>query len=247
MINLLKYDWKRNANLIMGSAAALIILQGALSFFSTTRNWQPAMSLTFMFMGYLFVAFMLIIFSSKTYSHNLKSYGRRLLPLATWKTIASPLLLQFILSAALSGLVLLHIWLFKWLAPSSFLDAMGPPNFETGILFFVLIFWTLLFLMLIVYFSITVGHLFNKRLFPWVAIAAFVLLQFVIGYVEELLFNDNLFGTMTADTTSSSLTILMSPTGDISIGNWGVMSFEIVIGAILVSIMLYLLDKKLDA
>ncbi|KQN97671.1 hypothetical protein [Paenibacillus sp. Leaf72] len=247
MINLLKYDWKRNANLIMGSAAALIILQGALSFFSATRNWQPALSLTLMFMGYLFVAFMLIIFSSKTYSHNLKSYGRRLLPLATWKTIASPLLLQFVLSAALSGIVLLHVWLFKWLSPSALLDVLGPPNFETGVLFFILIFWTLLFLMLTVYFSITVGHLFNKKLFPWVAIAVFVLLQFVISYVEELLFNDNLFGTMVSEPTAEGLSILVSPTGDISIGNWGVMSLEIVIGAILVSIMLYLLNKKLDA
>ncbi|WP_341282146.1 hypothetical protein [Paenibacillus sp. FSL H8-0537] len=247
MINLLKYDWKRNANLIMGSAAALIILQGALSFFTATRNWQPAMSLTLMFMGYLFVALMLIIFSSKTYSHNLKSYGRRLLPLATWKTIASPLLLQFILSTALSGLVLLHIWLFKWLSPSASLDLLNLPNFETGVLFFILIFWTLLFLMLMVYFSITVGHLFNKKLFPWVAIAVFVLLQFFMGYAEKWLFNDDLFGTMASELTSSSLTILKSPTGEISIGNWGVMSFEIVIGAILVSIMLYLLSKKLDA
>ncbi|MGG4147400.1 hypothetical protein ABEW34_30215 [Paenibacillus algorifonticola] len=247
MINLLKYDWKRNANLIMGSAVALIILQGALTFFSTTRIWQPAMSLTLMFMGYLFVAFMLIIFSSKTYSHNLKSYGRRLLPLATWKTIASPLLLQIALSAALSGLVLLHFWLFKWLSPNALLDAMDPPNFETGVLFFILIFWTLLFLMLTVYFSITVGHLFNKKLFPWIAIAVFVLLQFVISYVEGFLFNDNLFGTMASESTSSSLTFFMSPTGDTSIGNWGVMAFEIVIGAILVSSMMYLINKKLDA
>ncbi|ANY69983.1 hypothetical protein BBD42_28375 [Paenibacillus sp. BIHB 4019] len=247
MINLLKYDWKRNANLIMGSAAALIILEGALSFFSAARNWQPALSLTLMFMGYLFVALMLIIFSSKTYSHNLKSYGRRLLPLATWKTIASPLLLQFVLSAALSGLVLLHVGLFKWLSPSASLDAVGPPNFETGVLFFILIFWMLLFLMLMVYFSITVGHLFNKKLFPWVAIAVFVLMQFVISYAEKFLFNDDLFGTMASEPSSSSLSFFMSPTGDISIGNWGVMAFEIAIGAILVSIMLYLLNKKLDA
>ncbi|SFE09362.1 hypothetical protein SAMN04487969_10112 [Paenibacillus algorifonticola] len=247
MINLLKYDWKRNANLIMGSAAALIIFQVAISFFGVTRNWPSALPLTFMFMGYCFAALMLIIFSFKTFSHNLKSYGRRLLPVASWKTIASPLLLQFVLSAGLSGLVLLHIWLFKWLSPSASLDALVPPTLKTGVLFFILIFWMVLFLMLLLYFSITVGNLFNKKLMPWVAIAVFVLLQFVISYAEKFLFNDDLFGAVDSELSSSSMSIFMSSTGDISVGNWGVMAFEIVIGAILVNIMLYLLNKKLDA
>lgn len=251
MLRLLKYDWKRNANLLLGLLAVLLFLQIVIGVVGNARGWEQSIILVLSFMLYTMTGIILLIIASKTYENNMKAYNRRLLPIRPFWTAVSSIVLLWLAVAVLSAIAIIHYWIYStyvysgslWPQELAVTDAMGwlKVIFASG--------WSLTFLMMSILVSMTIGASVSLRgkAGTWVGILAFIVIQYVISWVEIVLFRgyDTMrFSVGIMEYSNKSVNAeIMSNIPMLSVGQ---LLFEGAVIALMLLSINYLMSKKVE-
>lgn len=181
MLKLVKYDFRRNRDMILAVFVVTILVQIWIGFVNFTE--QEMFSLNAVV--YVIAVLIVYVFALRTYVHNLKSYNRRLLPKKTLYTVLSPMVLFLVLLLGVVMMVLIHLGVYAMMYSTSYL----PTSFWKGASFsVVLLFWFTGFSMLLVMFSITVALSIRFKGRVWIGIITCFILQYVISFLEEWIF-----------------------------------------------------------
>ncbi|WP_110934174.1 hypothetical protein [Paenibacillus bouchesdurhonensis] len=251
MLRLLKYDWKRNANLSLGLLAVLVVLQIAIGVVGNVRGWEQSIMFMLSIMLYVMTGIILIILASKTYENNMKAYSRRLLPIRPMWNAVSCIVLWWLFNIVLGAVAFIHYWIYSRFV---YFDLWWPQELVVADVlgWFEIIFligWSLTFLMLSILVSMTIGASVSLRgkAGTWVGLLAFILIQNAVGLVEQWLFGGYdmmLFrigsvqhSTMGVNAEVISTTPLLSA---------GQLLFEGAIMVLMLVLIDYLLSKKVE-
>ncbi|MGF7048242.1 flagellar biosynthesis protein FlhB [Paenibacillus sp. DS2015] len=154
MMNLLKYDFKRNGTKLLGIFAVLLLLQISLMLFVK----YVEIKLTLSILAYVIAGVMLFTTTIRTYSYNLKAYHRKLLPVHTLKSILSPILMGCICLLGLGLITVIHgyVYLSMYGNPQMIIDLIKTyPVHSIFIIFKV--FLIIIYLLIAIFFAITIA------------------------------------------------------------------------------------------
>lgn len=251
MLRLLKYDWKRNANLSLGLLAILVFLQIVIGVVGNTRNWEQSVIFVLSFMLYAMTGLILIILASKTYENNMKAYSRRLLPIRPMWTAISSIVLMLLFAAVLGAIAFIHYWIYSTFVYSG---SLWPQELAvTDVMdWFKIIFitgWSLTFLMMSILVSMTIGASVSLRgkAGTWVGILAFIVIQYVLSWVEYMLFRG--YDTMRFNVgiiEYSNKSVNAEVMSNIPILSVGQLLFEGAIIVLMLVLINYLMNKKVE-
>lgn len=245
MLKLLKYDFRRYRDQIIGLFAVMLLLQvifwGAGSYY----QWNPVLVYVLQALTYLGAGAFITIHSCRTYDANLKSYGRRLLPVRPIYTVLSPLLMILLLTIVLLVIIFLHVLLY------SRSGAFEPPaDFSTfAAAFFFNVFMMIVVLMVALLFSITVAHSLSPRGKIWIGILTFFAFNFVLVYMEGKLFpgSGKWMDFSIHYYNNTSKLILPGNIRNVSEAfDLGPALFEIALSAVVLAVSSRLLKKRVD-
>lgn len=252
MMKLFKYDWKRDSNTIYSVLAVLVVAQLLLHWVGISREWNPMIRLGISLTMYISALVVMVITGYKAYIKNLKSYQRRLVPVHPVYHVLSTLLFSTLISVAVLVIAAAHgLLLIPWSDLTAFLE-LGQLQLTawdviagaaSGI-------WGIIFIMLLVFFSITVGAMVNIRgkAGVWVGIIIFIVISSIVSMISEILFNQsgstNNFGMVQIETGSA----IVQDTVSVSSLGTGLGSFllELVVAVLLLWLMAWPIRKKLE-
>lgn len=245
MMKLLKYDWKRNANAIIATAAVLLLVEVLLTVVGKWKGWQLEAIYVFSILAYGGAFVMLWITACRTYGSNIKSYSRRLLARPSWHTTVSPLVLGAIGTIVLGLVIGIHTAIF--------ISVMGIET-ELGHLFdnvwhtltvLLWLLWSILFTAIIIFFCITFAATITGKGGTWLGIVAFIVIETIQTWLEGLLFgsSDHIFEWYLSNLTGEvGMTYEVNSSYPIAAG--GTWLFEIAVALLLVYAINYLLNNK---
>lgn len=250
MMKLLKYEWKRNANTLLSVFFVLIVAQIAVATVGHYRNWVDAAILTLTILLYVAAAMIMIVTVSKTFSYNIRAYHRRLLPVHSVWTILSPLLLSWIVLIVLLGIIAIHGGLYiQFLGfPFEIQELFRSIHLSDWLLNIGLIVWAYTLLIVMIFVSMLIGASVSIRgkAGTWMGILAFIIIQYVLFWLEDLFFKD-------ADTSNFMFGVFESESGSVTVQAggfnfmaWGPFLFELVVAGLLVWLMSYLLKRRAE-
>ena len=248
MMRLLKYDWKRNANSVLGLMAILLIIQVLVTFVGSMNGWEFAARLTLSMLSYGVVSAILLVIVCRTFDRNIKLYNRRLLPVRTiWSVVAS-VIQAWICVFVIMILVVFQLWIF-W-NMEGFGDIMNLSVVDISDLMLMVLTgaWEFTFVMLMIFFSITVARTIRKQWGVWLGILLFFVTLNVIQWLEYKIFTvessfvGQTFGIRMEQ--GDTVAAIHNETHQIPIGP---VVFEMLIAAVIVYVMIYLIDRKVEA
>ncbi|OUS71355.1 hypothetical protein B1748_26895 [Paenibacillus sp. MY03] len=215
MIKLLKYDWKRNSNSIFAATVIFILAQTILTVVGEIKDWVPLTTYIVSIVLYVFAGFLAFLMVCQTYNANLKAYSRRLLPLPSLYTVASPILLLLASLAFLLVLFLLHEFAFvTWLGLDETILSPIREQLELKLLLSLLIgfVWLTVSATVFVFFCITFARTFEGKIGTWLGILMFIGLAAVLGWLDELVHSNSSSGNVPFGITGFSMAD--TPSGD---------------------------------
>ncbi|OBZ14318.1 hypothetical protein A8L34_10235 [Bacillus sp. FJAT-27264] len=187
MLKLMKYDFRRNRDQILGLYTVTLLLEAVIWILAEVYHWEKLSMFVLQAVTYVSAAVFLVVLACRTYSTNLKSYSRKLIPVKTLFTVLSPLLLNLILLIALIALAMLHAAIYGWVYPD-----ILPVDF--WYIFFISVLNSLgaaMVFLIALTFSITVSHSLPFRSKVWIGILTLFVLNLILGLVEGKLFPDS--------------------------------------------------------
>ncbi|WP_440116924.1 hypothetical protein [Paenibacillus sp. QZ-Y1] len=245
MMTLLKYDFRRNWNTLLAGLAILIIVQMGLALFMSETT-----GLVIGIMGYVGVGVAIYVKMIKTYTSNIRSYNRRLLPVTGLSHVLSPLIFGALCGLGLVIIFTIHAYIYismklrMNMATNIDFSGLHVSDYISLLLFSG---WIIVFMTVIIFLSITIAGSFRWRTGPWIGIVAFFVLINLISWLENVIlagrFSPNELFQFTDGTTGVSITangVLWSD------GMWGSTVFEIIVAVILVWATIYLNNKKVE-
>ncbi|GIP01319.1 MULTISPECIES: hypothetical protein [Paenibacillus] len=247
MMKLFKYDWKRNSTTLLGAFAILLIVQIAITVTGSIKDWELGVKLALSMLAYGSVSVLLLVVTGKNFGYNIKAYHRRLLPVRSVWNVVSSLLLACVSLLALGILMALHLW-YYWSSAGiweniNFADV--PVSYYVG--FALLMVWKFIYLMIAIFFAITVSRSITKKGSTWIGILVFFVLQYVLGWLSQVLFGDEAawvgpmanisFFEKEADITVSTMQYTLA---------WGGLAFEVIMAALILYATVYLIDRKVE-
>ncbi|MEC0205912.1 hypothetical protein P4H39_25205 [Paenibacillus lautus] len=247
MIKLFKYDWKRNSTTLLGAFAILLIVQIAITVAGSIRDWELGIMLGLSMLAYGSVSVLLLVVTGKNFGYNIKAYHRRLLPVHSVWNVVSSLILACVSLLVLGILMALHLWYYLNAADIweyiNFADV--PVSYYVGLA--LLMVWKFIYLMIAIFFAITVSRSITKKGSTWIGILVFFVLQYVLGWLSQMLFGEEAawvgpmasisFYEKEADLTVSTVQYTLA---------WGALAFEVVLAALIVYATVYLIDRKVE-
>lgn len=252
MIKLFKYDWKRDSNTIYSVLAVLVIGQLLLHWLGISRGWEPTVRLGVGLAVYIAAVVVMVITGYKSYIKNLKSYQRRLVPIHPLYHVLSSLLFSTLIMLAVFAIAAAHGLLL--ISRSDLMAFLELGNLQltawdvivaaaSGI-------WGTFFVVLLVFFAITVGAMVSIRgkAGVWVGIITFIALSNLISLINEKVFEQvgstSNFGIAQIETGS---TVVPDTFTINSIGTGlGGFLFELAVAALLLWLMVWPIRKKLE-
>lgn len=246
MMNLLKYDVKRNANKLLGVGAVLVIVQALILFFIKLLEMKFALSLV----SYIVAVVILFMTIFKTYGFNIKSYHRRLTPVKSISYVMSPLLLAWIGLLILAVLVSLQIYIYNSLYPE-FNEAwiqIIDRFFSLSQLARIMLeaWWAITFSLLLVFVAVTISYSIPMRGRVWIGIVSFFAIANLISWLEALLFSkEGIFSIETKSTEFTQGQLQVTP-GDQIFSSGSVVLFELIIAVIFIFVIVKLLDRRVE-
>lgn len=181
MLKLVKFDFRRNQDQILAVFVITILLQIGIKFTISSDQELFMMNIV----AYILAGMVLLFFALRTFDQNLRFYNRKLLPVPILYTVLSPLLLFLGLLLGVFIVGYIHLGIYIMLYTDSFL----PANFwSISSYALLLIFWSSLFAMLFVMFSITVARSVRMKGSVWIGLATFFVIQNVFSFIENWLF-----------------------------------------------------------
>ncbi|WP_336786369.1 hypothetical protein [Paenibacillus sp. MMO-177] len=246
LLKLVKYDWKRNAGFLLIMGALFLLTGAAVTVFGEVKNLDTDLIYVLTFIVYLAVTISLCVTICRTYERNLRYFNRRLLPLPALHTVLSPLLLGIAGLAAIGVIGVIHLMVLGAVVDTVHLrvfDILADRGFwammTSSILFVIIIFS-----------SITVGKVFRGKKGSWIGAALFIGLQLAIQWVETKLFPSM---NVSTDQFFQSVNVRITDSGDqvvhvqANVPNfWGPLLYEAVIIVLLVYMMTYLINRKIQ-
>lgn len=248
MMRLLKYDWKRNANSILGLMTILLIIEILLMSIGLMRGWELSLVMALSMVSYGIVNTIMLVIVCRTFDQNIKLYNRRLLPIRPIWTITSSLIQAWISILVLMSLVFLHLWIFWGMEGAEHL-IVDIPSFIT--FDFVLVAlagaWKFTLVILLIFFSITVARAIGKQVGLWIGILIFFVIQNGVAWMEFKLFSSD------SGWAGQAFTISFERGSTAAVNNnfieipLGSLVFEMLLAAAFVYAMVYLINRKVEA
>ncbi|CAM3233518.1 hypothetical protein PALU110988_10355 [Paenibacillus lupini] len=245
LLKLVKYDWKRNSSYLLVVGCLFIIAQAALTVTGQINHWSNELFYVFSFVLYLGVSVVVCVTICRTYERNLRYFNRRLLPLPALYTVLSPLLLGL---ASLIVIVVLGVIHLLTLGVTLDTGALLVSDIlaEKG-------FWAMLVsgaqLIVMIFLSITVAKVFAGKAGVWIGVAAFFVIQVICQWLEDLMFpqmsvsTDDFFQSVSEQVSNTPAEVKV----ETLVPNfWGPLVFEIVIMIVLIYVMTYLINRKVQ-
>lgn len=246
MMKLLKYDWKRNSTTLLGAFAILLIVQIAITVAGSVRDWELGIKLGLSMLAYGSVSVLMVVIACKTFDFNIKAYHRRLLPVRSVWGIVSSLILACASLLALGLLMGLHMW-YYWNSAGVPLENIDFSEFPVlhMIGLALLMAWKFIYLMITIFFSITVARSITKKGSVWIGILVFFVLQNVLGWLSHVLFGEEAAWVGPLATISFDQTDIAVSAGQYSLA-WGSLAFEVIIAGLILYATVYLIDRKVE-
>ncbi|MGG1638765.1 hypothetical protein [Paenibacillus sp. NRS-1760] len=244
MMNLLKYDWKRNITLVLSTFVVLIIMQAALTIVGDVRDWNNQIVLVLSVLGYTAVAILLFVNSCRTFDHNIKSFSRRLLPIHPLKGVGAVVLLSLLVAIAVVAVAVIHILLyiaFMGMNISELLDGI-TFNTLTVIKLLAVSIWAYSTVLIVIMAATTVTRCFHSKHAIWIGIIFFFATMSLISWLENVLFESS-EGAFRGVSVENEFSFSSSLDFDIPLGP--ILLEMVVVGALLYLIT-YLLNKKVE-
>ncbi|MEJ9220451.1 hypothetical protein P4H46_19990 [Paenibacillus glucanolyticus] len=247
MMKLLKYDWKRNSTTLLGAFAILLIVQIAITVAGSIRDWELGIMLGLSMLAYGSVSVLLVVVASKTFDFNIKAYHRRLLPVRSVWSVASSLIMACVSLLVLGILAALHMW-YYWNSAGIPLQDIHlsefPITYAIGLA--LMMAWKLIYLMITIFFSITVGRSITKKGSVWIGILVFFALQNILGWLSHVIFGEKVawVGPMATISFGNETDFAVSA-GEYTLA-WGALAFEVVLAALILYATVYLIDRKVE-
>jgi hypothetical protein len=245
MMTLLKYDFKRSWNTLLAGLVILIIVQvGLYLFMSEVTGILTGI------VGYVGVGVAIYVKMIKTYSSNIRSYNRRLLPVTGLSHVLSPLIFGALCGLGLVIVCAIHAYMYismkLGMNMATYIDFSGihVSDVLTLLLFAA---WIVLFMTVIIFLSISIAGSFRWKTGPWIGIVAFFVLVNLIGWLENVILTGSVSPNELFQFTEESTGISITANGVLwSEGMWGSTIFEIIVAVILVGATIYLNNKKVE-
>ncbi|WP_106767201.1 hypothetical protein [Paenibacillus faecalis] len=244
MMKLLKYDWKRNANSVLGLMTILLIIEILVTTIGVMEGWEHWVILSTTMLTYGIVSTVLFIIVCRTFDQNIKQYNRRLLPVSPIWSIISSLIQAWISVIVLMSLVMLHLWIL-WNLEYVMVD-MSKFLSSESVLAALVSGWKFTFVIIVVFFSITVARVVGKQSGLWIGILLFFVIQNAVAWVEYKTFSSGNTWTghiYSINIGSSGTTGVDNHVFDIPIGP---LLFEILLVAGFTYTMVYLINRKIE-
>lgn len=252
MIKLFKYDWKRDSNTIYSVLAVLVIGQLLLHWVGVSRGWDPMIRMGVSLAVYIAAVVVMVITGYKSYIKNLKSYQRRLVPIHPFYHVLSSLLFSTLIMLMIFAIAAAHGLLL--ISRSDLTAFLELGNLQLTVWDVITAaasgIWGTFFIILLVFFSITVGAMVNIRgkAGVWIGIIVFMALSNIISLINEKVFEQvgstSNFGIAQIEAGSTvipdAVTINSIRTG------LGGFLFELAVAALLLWLMVWPLRKKLE-
>ncbi|MFD0588175.1 hypothetical protein ACFQZE_09200 [Paenibacillus sp. GCM10027627] len=191
MIKLLKYDWIKNANIFTAGLIILVLAQLALA----AVGWKNGWNTESVFAGatglYAVGALLVFLMACQTFNDNLKAYSRRLLPLPTLYTIATPIILLFAGQLVIGVLFIFHDWIALPVNVDgemySFTKIVFDKVTTLGTVSFIIAYlWVTFTITIIIFFSIAFSRTIDGKAGVFFGILVCAALFIFIPWMERL-------------------------------------------------------------
>ncbi|HBS44052.1 MAG TPA: hypothetical protein DEA91_05520 [Paenibacillus sp.] len=182
MLKLVKYDFRRDRDKFLAVFVITVILQFVIGFTINSDQDMFVMNI----ITYVVAGVVLLFLTLRTFNQNLSLYNRRLVPIPVLYMALSPVLLFLGLLLGLFIIAYIHLGVYIMMFSTSFL----PVKFwEVSLYAVLIIFWTSVFTMLLVMFSITVARSVRVKGKVWIGLVTFFIVQYIISFLETWMFD----------------------------------------------------------
>lgn len=246
MLKLFKYNWLRNSTIYYATMTVLLLFQTALiiteNFGGIMEEWTLVLSV----LGFTIGGFILFTHICFTYNNNLKSYSRRLLPVAPIKEIGALLLLQIIyvvimaaIIAVVYAILLPMISVINMDFIHTFLDR--PSLMISGLIYTI---WAAVSILVFIMLGIAIAACFKTKNRVWIGITAFIIITGFTAYISNLLFGDGMARSHESNIIGDGFSISIA---DMNFGGFaGEIAFDVVTMLLAIFVMTYLMNKKIE-
>nr|WP_154984544.1 hypothetical protein [Paenibacillus xylanexedens] len=245
MMTLLKYDFRRSWNTLLAGLVILIIVQLGLMIFVSSGVTANVLGI----MAYVGAGVAIYVKTIKTYAANIRSYNRRLVPVTGLSHVLSPIIFGTICGLGLLLIGFLHAYLYITMKLGLDLSAYIGVNISVAEIWSTLFFagWIVLFMTIMIFFSISVAGTFRWKTGPWIGIVTFIVLINLLSWLENVIFSGKFSPNDLFQFTEESTGISFSASGVIwADGRWGTTVFEMALAALLVWGIIYMNTKKVE-
>lgn len=245
MMTLLKYDFRRSWNTLLAGLVILIIVQLGLMIFVSSGVTANVLGI----MAYVGAGVAIYVKTIKTYAANIRSYNRRLIPVTGLSHVLSPIIFGTICGLGFLLIGFLHAYLYITMKLGLDLSAYIGVNISVAEIWSTLFFagWIVLFMTIMIFFSISVAGTFRWKTGPWIGIVTFIVLINLLSWLENVIFSGKFSPNDLFQFTEESTGISFSANGVIwADGRWGTTVFEMALAALLVWGIIYMNTKKVE-
>ncbi|GGH57218.1 hypothetical protein [Paenibacillus silvae] len=244
MMTMLKYDFRRSWNTLLAGLVILILVQVGQTLFlsNVTGNVLGIMA-------YVGAGVAIYVRMIKSYTANIRSYNRRLIPVTGLSHVLSPLIFGALNFLGLLLIGFIHFYLYTTLKLGLSLSDINMTYMSVTEVISTLLFagWIVLFMTVIIFFSISVAGSFRWKTGPWIGIVTFLVMVNLLSWLENVIFSGKFSPNDLFQFTEESTGISFTANGVIwAEGRWGSTVFEIGLAALLVWGIIYMNNKKVE-
>lgn len=251
MLKLLKYNWKMNSLSVYIVLASTVLLYTLLLIGKYKWGWIDEAVFVIGALVATLSSLAFIVLTCLTMKHQLKSYHRRLLPLSPIEEISSILLLGVIYSLLAVVLAIVYFIVLN----ASFND--GTINHTLNLIlqpkpiFSMLLFsiWITIMFLAVMMLAMTATYSTKGKFRAWIGVAIYFGTLIAIDYVSQLILGPSYqqhYSFINFDVGSSDITINEGMPID-WFDFWSFpMLFEVIVLALIITIIHYLLKKRVQ-
>ncbi|GKU78239.1 hypothetical protein [Paenibacillus sp. L3-i20] len=253
MIKLLKYDWKRNASVILAALVILLLIQVAFTTAGWLKDWDVDFISVISILLYAMSAFLAFLMACQTFNYNIKAYSRRLLPLPTLYTIIAPIILLFLIQLVIALIFVAHASIIEMI----FGEEKTMHLFDLNYFAFMELAsiavsygWGTLITTLMIFLSITLSKTVEGRGGTFLGIVVCLAMFIAMPYMAWLIFPDSVnstqyLGFLTLELTEAAdgtMTWDVTPFDGV---RWLVLLFEGAVMTALIYGTVFLMNRKI--